>query len=112
MKEIGVEKLGSPAVLELKETGEPSLVGSPMRNTVRLADGQDIPRIVEADELFVSVDPSRDIVVQENDGVLRWAEITRSDVELLVTMGAHAQIDLGPHVRLLAGGSFDERTQI
>jgi hypothetical protein len=71
MKEIGVEKVGSPAILELKETVEPSLVSSPMSHTVRLADGQDIPRIVEAAELFVSVDPSRDIayVVQENDGV-------------------------------------------
>ena len=92
MKAIGSEGLGFQEVLELRAF-QASLAGS-STNTVRLWDERGA---IAADELFVSVDRSTDVayVVDGDRGALRWAEIARSGPELLVSIGAHAQIDFG-----------------
>ena len=88
------DRIRGVRVLELGAL-QSSLADGPTRNAVRLWSERSA---VAADELFVSVDLSPDLpyVVHEYRGALRWAEITRSDVELPVSMGAHARIDLGP----------------
>ena len=66
-------------------------------NTVRLSLGRYVPQAVPASELFVAIDPTQDVAyaVHDERGALRWTEVTRSDAELLVTMGARARIELG-----------------
>jgi hypothetical protein len=93
MNSVGYEAVGEP---QFRNSGGVSAGGS-MRNTVRRSVGQDTRQVVAAAELFVSLDPSREIAFAVHDahGVQRWAEITPSDAELLVTMGARAEIDLG-----------------
>jgi hypothetical protein len=49
---------------------------------------------LEAAGGFVSFDLTRDVayVVHDCNSTLRWREISRTDAELLVAMGAHAQV--------------------
>ena len=62
-------------------------------NTVRVACG-DKHTTLEAPGVFVSIDLTGDVayLVHDCDTTLRWREISRADVELLLAMGAHAQV--------------------
>ena len=51
---------------------------------------------VPVGDVFVSIDLGSDLayVACEGDASIRWKEVSRTDGELLVTMGARAEIQL------------------
>jgi hypothetical protein len=67
------------------------------RNTVRVPCGDNVPTTQKVDDLFVSIDLTGDVVyvVHDCSSTLHRREISRADAELLVAMGAHAQVAMG-----------------
>jgi hypothetical protein len=76
-------------------------------NTIRVPCG-DEDTTLEAAGVFVSFDLTPDVayVVHDCNSTLRWREISRNDAELLVAMGAHAQVAMeeAPKKRTVARG--------
>ena len=62
-------------------------------NTVRVPCG-DRGTTLRVADVFISFDLPREVayLVHDCNSMLRWREISRPEAELLVVMGAHAQV--------------------
>lgn len=87
---------GADAMEITLQTQMTRMTSSMNRNTVRVPCGDNVPATQKVDDLFVSIDLTGDVAyVPRLQLHAALARDPRVDAELLVAMGAHAQVAMG-----------------